>query len=161
MSIQREKQPTEKGWERIGGPPTVASAVLSSSRWVGPGGLCAISELVNAEMPDGAGAGLQWLVSFSQQRRRPDGRQLSKALRAFGMRGSEEDNHEPGICRKFWRPVDPARRVDCQCKASEEVIVEADGYRWTNPRAARGDRSLCRGCAYVRRTPGAVCSVHP
>lgn len=96
MSIQREKQPTEKGWERISGPPTVAGAVLSSSRWVGPGGLCAISELVNAEMPDGAGAGLQWLVSFSQQGRRPDGRLPAKVpMRQVAIPGLQKERPCP------------------------------------------------------------------
>lgn len=134
---------------------------LAGSAWVGPAGLVVMSELVLAQLPDRSGTGRQWLVSVSQDGHRPAGRPLRRALQAFGMADAEEDNHEPGIARKFWLVVDPAHRVDCECKADEEVIVEPDGYRWSNPRAARQDPSLCRGCAAARAIRSArPCSIH-
>lgn len=116
-------------------------------------GLTAISTRVNAEYPDRTGVGppgprLVLLRGPAATDRAP-GR-----ARAFGMVGTEEGNHHPGVARHFWRPVDPARRVDCECKADEVTVVEPDGYRWTNP--ADGP---CRGCELERAT-GRPCSLH-
>jgi hypothetical protein len=71
------------------------------------------------------------------------------------MEGSEEDNHHPGIARHFWMVVDPARRVDCECKVGETVVKEPDGYKWSN------DPGACRGCDYARTFPGHPCPLHP
>ncbi|MDQ3276599.1 MAG: hypothetical protein M3Q39_16610 [Actinomycetota bacterium] len=51
-------------------------------------------------------------------------------------------------------PVDPDRRVDCECKLDEQTIVEADGYQWTTP--ADGP---CRGCEF-ELTIGKPCTIH-
>ena len=154
----REKRPTREGWTLHNTAPTGPN-VFSASRWHGPAGLYVISEICRAELPDGSGAGLQWHVSISQRRQRPDPAAVVEALAALDMAGAEEDNHEPGIARSFWRPMNTRHRVDCQCKANEEIITEPDGYRWTNPRAARDNPTLCRGCSYVQRY-GGICTVH-
>jgi hypothetical protein len=116
-----------------------------------------ISSLVDADLPDGSGVGPQWHVSVSARGKRPDDRQVRRALKAFGLVGAEEDNHHPGIARHFWRPVDPAHRVDCKCKATEEIITEADGYRWTNPKTSTTE--TCRGCDIAPVT-GKPCPIH-
>lgn len=122
------------------------------------GTLHAISSLIDAEMPDGRGdRGLQWLVSFTHKKRRATNEQLRRGLRAFGMTSAEEDNHHPGHARAFFLVVDPARRVLCQCKADEQVIVEPDGYTWSNPRPETGEP--CRGCSLARLT-GTPCPLH-
>ena len=145
----REKQPGP-GWdpERWPGPrPATASA------WrCGP--IFVLSEFAVAESPDGNGVGPQWLISISESGRRPKPKQVRKALRAFGMVGAEEDQHYPGVARHFWQPIDAAHRAQCQCKASERVVVEADGYTWTTP--VDGE---CRGCE-LEQTTGAACPVH-
>ncbi|MCZ6868051.1 MAG: hypothetical protein O7G84_00945 [Gammaproteobacteria bacterium] len=117
------------------------------------------SELCEAEYPDGSGdVGPQWMISVSYKRRRPTDKQLRKALRAFGMVGAEEDNHMPGSTRQFWLPVDPSRRVDCECKVTEDLVVELDGHKWTNPKP--DDPEGCRGCLFERIRPEYRCSIH-
>ena len=64
-----------------------------------------------------------------------------RALRAFRLEGTEEDNPHPGVARHFWLPVDPTRRVECQCKTDETIVQEPDAYTWTNP-----VEGPCRGC---------------
>lgn len=118
------------------------------------GPIYVLSELVEAEYPDGDGTGLQWIVSISDSGRRPKPKQIRKTLRAFGMVGSELDTHHPGVAVHYWRPVDPAHRVACQCKVDERTVVELDGYTWTTP--VDGE---CRGCELEGLT-GAPCSIH-
>lgn len=127
------------------------------------GPLRVLSELAQAEYPDGSGdVGPQWLISVSYKRRRPNDKQLRKALRAFNMVDAEEDNHMPGGTRQFWLPVDPGRRVGCECKVTEVQVVEVDGHTWSNP--LDGDPEGCRGCLYesMRRIYGfeSPCPIH-
>lgn len=56
----------------------------------------------------------------------------------------DEDNHGPGIARTLFCPVDPAYRVACECKTTETLYVDADGYAWTSPTGE------CSGCTYQR-----------
>ena len=114
-----------------------------------------VSSLDDAQLPDGSGErGPQWHVSISRAGKRARPEDVSIALRAFGLVGAEEDNHHPGVARHYWLPVDPARRVACECKANEETIREADGYEWTNPTDAP-----CRGCEFERER-GRRCPIH-
>jgi len=145
----RAREPKVAGWRLVRHTPE--GAVWARGRFV------VVSELVQAELPDGSGTGPQWLVSVSYKRRRPDNKQVQRALRAFGMAAAEEDNHEPGIARKFWLPVDPAHRVDCECKTTEDVIVEPDGFKWSNPKPESGE--ACRGCAH-ELVFGRPCPLH-
>lgn len=111
-------------------------------------GVMVISTRVVAEYPDGVGEGPQDHVSISRRQRRAPRADTDRALVAFGMVGAEEDNHHPGVARHFWRPVDPARWAECQCKATEVVLIDPrDGYTWTNPAVDQGE---CRGCEYAR-----------
>jgi hypothetical protein len=97
------------------------------------GGLRAISSLAPMEAPDGSGDVLPtWLVSVSRRGSSMPSDSDMKAVRcAFGMSEAEEDNHEPGNARKLFLVVDPARRVDCECKAGERLVVREDGYRYS------------------------------
>jgi hypothetical protein len=63
--------------------------------------------------------------------RRPNDLEARRALEAFGAADFEEDNHSPGIARKFWYPVD-GKAEPCPCK-EEKLIVEPDGYAWSSP----------------------------
>lgn len=57
---------------------------------------------------------------------------LARVLRDFDMVGAEEDNHQPGIARNFWRLCDaaPDAPSQCECKSDETTIVETDGFTW-------------------------------
>ncbi len=112
-------------------------------------GVFVISAHELAEAPDGTGEAIpQWHVSISTRGngsvRRSTDAETRQALACFFVAGAEEDNHEPGIARHFWMPLDPKRRRDCECKADEATIVEPDGHRWTTP----ADGSTCNGCDY-------------
>lgn len=127
---------------------------MTSSAWR-LGSIVVLSALANAEYPDGNGAGPQWHISIGAGGKRAKPKQLRRALRAFGMVGAEQDNHHPGVARHYWRPVDPAHRVECSCKTDETVITDAaDGYSWTTP--VEGD---CRGCEFEQLV-GKPCPLH-
>ena len=147
----RELQPRGTGWTRRENTNPLAATSVAESWWTREG------VVVGSSLLDGSGQGLQWLVSVSENGRRPSRRALRLALKAFNMLGAEEDNHHPGIARHFWRPVDPAHRVECPCKASETIVTESDGYRWTNP--ADVDAQGCRGCDFERLL-GKPCPLH-
>lgn len=126
-------------------------------RWMS-GPLVVCSSLSSMDPPDGVGAPIpQWLVSVSHGGKRASDKQLRRALRAFGMTGAEEDNHHPGVSRAFFLVCDPARRVTCECKVTEDVITEPDGFRWTNPKPETGEQ--CRGCEYAA-IHGQPCPIH-
>lgn len=113
-------------------------------------GVVMISAIVDAEYPDGSGeAGPQWLVSIARHARsgqpsRPSDEECRQAMACLRVPTAEEDNHEPGVSRHFWLPVDPRRRRDCECKETERTVVEADNHRWTTPIDGRS----CNGCDY-------------
>jgi hypothetical protein len=150
----REKTPKAgTPWRRILAPPR-EHGVLSRSAWV-LGGQIVISDLVEAELPNGSGdAGLQWHLSVSDNLSRPCDRDVLRVRMTFDMREAEEDNHHPGVARHLFLVVDPADRIACECKATEIQRVEPDGYRWSD------DPSACRGCDLERRT-GRACPRHP
>lgn len=140
-------------WPLEGGPPVGAVYEASGRSATLVRGLRVISTRVLAVYPYSDGIGLQDHVSISCSQHRPSRRQVEIALAAFGMVGTEEDNHHPGIARHFWRAVDPAHRVDCQCKASDTTIVDGS-YAWTNP-----VEGPCRGCEFTRLS-GRPCPLH-
>lgn len=119
------------------------------------GSVRVMSSLDMAELPDGAGVGPQWHISVSRYPDRALKADVQRALRDFGMLSAEEDNHEPGCAKHFWLPVDAAHRVDCECKQNEQVVVEPDGHRWSNPL----DPAECRGCL-MQRELGRACPLH-
>lgn len=100
--------------------------------------------------PEGV-IGPTWLVSVSRldvatmTRCRPTDDDMHRVVDAFDMPAFEEDNHLPGISRGLFCPHDPDARVECECKITETVHVEADGYTWTNP-----TDGPCRGCVLAR-----------
>ena len=150
------KTPTSAAWTYDGPCP---SAGPSASRFR-RGKLVVVSSLDMAALPDGSGeTGPQWHVSLSLKAHRPKDNLVRAVLRDFDMVGAEEDNHHPGNARHFWIPCDPARRVDCECKATETVVVELDGYTWTNPTPESGEG--CRGCEWAAGLGrGKPCPVH-
>lgn len=152
----RERRPRGSEWHEVFIPGDASDvADIAASAWVS-GPLRVISALSMAELPDGSGeVGPQWHISITRKGKRPKPTDVRRALRAFGMVGTEEDNHHPGNARHFWLPVDPARRVECECKATEVNVTDADGYRWTNEPAPE----LCRGCE-LEGLIGKPCPLH-
>ena len=155
MTAQRfDRRPRGGGWSETTVAPSVKAQAPITRGWT-YGKISVLSSIVDAELPDGAGVGPQRHISITRAGRRPSESDVRKALRSFGMVGTEEDNHHQGAARHFWLPCDPAHRVDCQCKVDEKNVVEPDGYRWTTSL----DESQCRGCEFQRMT-GKVCSMH-
>lgn len=144
------------GWRRLPDPRLPGPIPLSISAW-SDGQATVISALEMAEAPDASGeAILTWHISVSEHGRRPRPRVLKRALAAFGMVGVEQDNHHPGHACHFFQPVDPRRRRGCECKVTEVVHTEPDGYQWTNP-----SDGPCRGCELAKLLPGQPCPIHP
>jgi len=129
LGLPDSRVPRAPGWVRAERSP----------RWQAwrRGRFLALSTLDEMELPDGSGrTGPTWLVSISRRgTRRPTDEECRRVLSAFGLAGAAEDNHENGIARKFWMPVDPAERRACECKETEEQVVEPDGYTWSRKRA--------------------------
>lgn len=124
-------------------PLSLTMRAISHSVWK-IGKTVILSTLENAELPDGSGnKGPQWHISISSEGQRATDKECAKALKSFGLLKAEEDNHHPGRARHFWLPIDPAARVDCECKTSEVQVTEEDGYTWSN---ARQDMGACRAC---------------
>jgi hypothetical protein len=118
-------------------------------------GIRVVSTLDYAKLPQSEDTGPQWHISVSNSGRfRPTQDEVNRALRDFEMVGAEIDNHHPGVAQHFWMPVDPKHRVDCECKDDEIVVIEPDGYTWSN------DPNECRGCEIAKKIPGRKCTVH-
>ncbi|MGL4297524.1 MAG: hypothetical protein ACRCW4_00430 [Candidatus Neomicrothrix subdominans] len=127
--------------------------------------LVVLSAMEMAEAPDGDDVIPQWHLSITARSQdnegrwsvpaRPSADDLGHFVDTFGLTEWEIDNHHPGAAQHFWVPRDPARRVDCQCKADEAIVVEPDGYTWTTP-----VDGPCRGCEHARTT-GRPCPLHP
>ena len=144
------------GWTRLVDPRLPGPLPLSISAWT-DGQATVISALEMTEAPDGSHDIIAtWHISVSERGKRPRPRVLRRALAAFGMLGVEQDNHHPGHACHFFQPVDPARRRGCECKVTEVVVTEPDGYQWTNP-----SDGPCRGCELAKLLPGQPCSLHP
>lgn len=156
-----EKRPISNRWRECVVPSRIyVPGTVRISMWTHRDGTQVISELCNAELPDGSGeVGLQWHISVARPKARASAGEVQRALLAFGMSGTEEDNHEPGNARHFWLPVDPARRVECECKVTDTVVRDADGHVWSNPTAGMTDVSQCNGCATAPIT-GRPCTLH-
>lgn len=142
------RRPTGLGWRLAGIVPDPHAGRMFA--WVHlPTSTQVLSAVEVAEQPRSGTPGPQWHISIvdrsTREPRRASAEQIAIARCAFDMLTAEEDNHHPGNARHFWMPVDPTERVDCECKASEVTVEEADGYRWTNP--AEG---ACRGCEHER-----------
>lgn len=163
-----ERRPSKmSGFRRVNQwyAPGHDDQIISISAWMRRG-LFMISALELADAPDGGGDVIeQWHVSMSKRNhandiasKRPTDEECRQALACLGLTGAEEDNHHPGVARHFWMPVDPARRVDCECKTDETTHVAPDGYRWTSP------INDCSGCAYRElmreQNVSAPCPIH-
>lgn len=153
MTLRERQPPPRSGWIEVETPLQVRASSLAASSWVS-GPVRVISTLIVADLPDGSGAGEQWHVSIARKNKRPKPTDVRRALRALGLVGAEEDNHHPGNARHFFLPVDPAKRGDCECKTTETVIVQDDGYRFTTPKDGP-----CSGCSLEEIT-GKSCMIH-
>lgn len=138
-------------WERAAGLPAHARDGIETWNY---SGFVVTSQLSGMEAPDASHDVIPtWLIAVSRRGRRATDEEVARVLRAFDMEAALEDNHHPGVSRAFFLPVDPARRRDCECKVGEALIVEPDGYQWSNE---AGD---CRGCGY-QRLYGKPCPIH-
>lgn len=77
-----------------------------------------------------------FMISVSARGKYANDDEVQRALRDFDMLPADEDNHESGAgIRKWflpcsWKPGEPSV---CECKATEQTIVEPTGYRWQAP----------------------------
>lgn len=124
------KRPSSGAWVRTGshgfdaGTGPVAAEVYDH-----PSGTRVLSSV--DFIPEPEGHGLEFHVSISCAGRRASREQVRAALRDFGMKRAEEDNHVPGgIARNFWLPVDPKDPVGCECVNTEKPHDEGDGFIW-------------------------------
>lgn len=156
-----ERRPISNKWRELLPPTTLYTrGTIALSMWMHRDGTRVISELINAEAPDGRGDVIpQWHISVARPKARATKGEVQRALLAFQMVGTEEDNHESGNARHFWQPVDPSRRVSCECKAEDQVVVDDDGHTWSNPRAGMVDPALCHSCQMTGIT-GRPCPLH-
>lgn len=148
MRLLEACRPAGLGW-RLVGPVVVGGQ--QSDLWFHAGtDTQVLSALVHAELPRSGKIGPQWLVSVTSRSaqmapRRPSPAQVRLALCAFDMLHAEEDNHHPGASRHYFMPVDSSERVDCECKTTETIVEERDGYQWSN-----ANDGPCRGCELER-----------
>lgn len=115
-----------------------------------------ISAMVDTELPGSGGQfGPTWHVSVSRNGSRCSDGDLEFMRVAFGMSedDAEEDNHQPGVARHLFMPVDLQWRNQCDCKVDEIQVVEPDGYVWSNTHEG------CRGCEFQALT-GKICTLH-
>jgi hypothetical protein len=144
----KAKRPTGSKWQLL-------SPFQNGGAWERRG-VRVLSTIDQAKLPRTDLIGPQWHVSISNGGKfRPMQAEVDRALQDFNMVGAEEDNHHPGVARHFWMPIDPAFRVDCECKEDEVLVTERDGYKWTN------DPKACRGCELARKVPARTCPIHP
>lgn len=93
------------------------------------GTLCALSSVCFIE-DEHLPPHWEWLVSFSGLGVfRLNSLEIKECLKDFGIEEWEEDNHEPGNARKFWRAVDPQYRKPCPCK--NEIIITEGDYQYS------------------------------
>jgi len=129
-------------WSR--GPLVVLSSLIladfhGEQRWQW---LVSASVNLNEKAKRGAVVSSPIDVSGRLKRRATDA-ELDRFKRDFGLQNAEEDNHSPGCARMFFllcdaKPTDP---VACECKETEEVVVEPDGFTWSKGRNADADQA--------------------
>lgn len=96
--------------------------------WQNEKGYCALSSVIQVK-EDHTPLHWCWLVSFSYMGKRAlNNKEIKSCLKDWGIEDFEEDNHEPGIARKFFLPVDPAFRKPCPCKNEEVVHYKGDYF---------------------------------
>lgn len=135
MSGEAKRPKPTRGWlyvDRIRtGPDSYADLWRS-------GTLIALSgyEMSEKKLPSGLELLLpHYHVSVSDNGRRASDDAVRSVLADFDMEGADEDNHLSGIARNFWMVADGRKREPpCECKATEETIVEPDGYQWQKER---------------------------
>lgn len=94
------------------------------TRWQ-RGHLCALSSVAFLQ-DEHQPAHWEWVVSFSNMgRERLSNDDIALCLAAFDAKDFEEDNHSPGVARKFWLAVEHEFRTPCPCK-DETVITEGE-----------------------------------
>lgn len=133
--MDREKRPSGTSWQEMEAPAQLRRDSIAISAWSN-GPFIVVSSLITTRH-HGGNVGPEWLISISRRKRRSKrckNREVRRLLRDFAMWPCEEDNHELGIARKFWLPVDPSERGVCECKTDEEQVVESDGYTWSRKR---------------------------
>lgn len=127
-----------KGFQRI--RHTQAESVLppGGSMWMTTDGLLVSTSCSPMPLPQSGGkVGPTWLVEVSKNRGRPSDDDMRRVVECFAMPAFEEDNHFPGVTRALFCPVDEVYRGVCECKLTEKVIVEDDGFTWSDDGTGR------------------------
>lgn len=73
-------------------------------------------------------------LSISDSGHRASDDVIRGVLADFNLEGAEEDNHQSGVARHFWLDEGRSVQPECECKRTEETVVEPDGYRWQKER---------------------------
>lgn len=120
MTTTTRKRPTS-GWIMIRMYPEYTA-------WQ-RGKYCALSSL--AMLDDGhQPPHWEWIVSFSiMGKERLSNAEVQQCLKEFDAENFEEDNHSPGVARKFWLAVDPQYRKPCPCK--DEIVITEGDYQYS------------------------------
>ena len=69
-------------------------------------------------------------LSISNSGQRASDDVIRGVLADFMLEGAEEDNHSSGVARHFWLDEGRSVQPECECKKTEETVIEPDGYRW-------------------------------
>ncbi|WP_339862279.1 hypothetical protein [Paremcibacter congregatus] len=117
------RQPNGAGWKFIG-------LIEAGAGWRHSKGICAISSVAWVNDDHEPERHWEWLISFSVMgRHRVSNKDLKWILKDWDMENFEEDNHEPGIARKFWLAIEERFRKPCPCK--DEIIKSEGEYFWS------------------------------
>lgn len=121
--------------------------------------VCSSVDVMNLPGTDDTETGPTWLVTVSRNGGRATDDDLRRVIECFEMPAHDEDNHQPGIARALFCPVEERYRNACECKLTELLVTEPDGYQWTTDPAEE-----CRGCTYEKMVAAlgktAPCPLH-
>lgn len=140
---------------------TVERGGVTISFWRSATGVLVGSSIAPMDLPGAPDrVGDTWCLSVSRAGQRATDDELRTVIDGFGMPAHEEDNHYPGITRTLFCPIEEEWRGICDCKLTEMVVIDVDGYEWTNPL-----EGPCRGCEMVAmrrlaRLPPRPCPIH-
>ena len=136
-----------RGFQRRRDPLAESVLPAGASIWQTVDGVIVTTSVAPMPLPQSGGkVGPTWLIQVSHHGQRPDDATMRRVVECFAMPAFEEDNHFPGVSRSLFCPIGPGYRGICDCKLTEVVHVEDDGFTWSDDGTGRhrlaGVRSL-------------------
>lgn len=130
-----------RGFQRHRDPLAESVLPAGTSIWQSTDGVITTTSVAPMPLPQSGGKiGPTWLVQVSHRGQRPSDATMQRVIECFAMPAFEEDNHFPGVTRSLFCPIDADYRGICDCKLTEVVHVEHDGFTWSDD--GRGRRLL-------------------